>query len=138
MKLLEICQYSFISIFPAIIIGVAINKLFIDYSKIYINNNYNISIKNIIKIIIEFALNFNNNFNNIFYRNIIVIINKLVKIVPFLFRFNDKYIPSLKGESNICISTGAGLFLFITQTTLVNNAKLLVNKYKSLNLSSII
>ena len=123
MKLLELCQYSILSIFPAIIIGELINKLFTDYSKIYNNENQVINIKQFTKIIIEICLNLCLYVISLFY------INKLVKIIPFLFRFNNRYIPSLKGESNMGISTGVGLFLFITQSNLANNAKLLVNRY---------
>ena len=122
MKLLELCQYSIISVFPAIIIGEAINKLFIDYSEKY-NKNSNISTKDNIKIILVVFLNL------CFYVIAIFYINKLVKIIPFLFHFNDKYIPSIKGENTMGITTGGGLFLFITQTSLINNAKLLVNNY---------
>ena len=55
---------------------------------------------------------------------------------PFLFHYDKNYIPSLKGESNTGISTSVGLFLFITQKSLVNNAKLLINKYIVANSSN--
>ena len=116
-------SYSIISIFPAIILGEFINRFFKDYSSEYKDINKKLSPIQITKIIIEICLNLSLYIISIFY------IIKLVKIVPFLFHFNKKYTPSLKGESNIGISTGVGLFLFITQTSLVNNARLLVNKY---------
>ena len=111
-KLLEISQYSILSIIPTIIIGKFINNFFNDYSN-KITTNKTILLIGII-------------FNLIAYVIATFYIEKLVMIIPFYFSLDKKYKPCLKNECKIGITTSIVLFFISTQTSLINNINLLV------------
>ena len=115
-KLLEISQYSILSIIPSIIIGKWLNTFFTDYSNKVIKNKYSLILSVLINVIVYVVATF--------------YIEKIVRIFPFYFSLDKNYKPCLKDECKIGITTSILLFFITTQTALLHN----VNKLLSIEL----
>ena len=111
-KLLEIAQYAVISFWFNIVVGSFLDKLFPAF-----NPKKNIYLM-YVEVTIQIA----------FLAMLIYYIKKLLSVIPFVFALTSKYIPNLKGEMNIGMSS-APLALIATQANLISKVKFLQSKF---------
>lgn len=101
-KLLEISQNVIISMVVGFFLGYLVDHMFPPYV-----NNENKSIGVLVLEVISQAVVLA---ISMYYAK------KIMRLIPFLFNFDNNYIPSMKGENMLGINIGMGI-LFVTNQT---------------------
>ena len=114
-KLIEIIYYCIIALCMAVFLGPLLNHYTPNYGVSNENENNKTKKENTLLLALKTGLNFGLILVVAYY------IYKIIRVVPFLLNFSDKYISSLKNENEAGLGFIIGIILYGSQDKMKKN-----------------